>query len=64
MVPKGTPQPYIDKLTEIVPMMFENGCVAGKMKAGGSPMHVMTRDEVLEVWAAREAMLKDLFVGL
>ena len=36
MVPKGTPQPIIDKLAEIVPTMFENGRVAGKMKAGGS----------------------------
>ena len=37
MVPKGTPQPIIDKLAEIVPTMFENGRVAGKMKAGGQP---------------------------
>ena len=64
MVPKGTPQPIIDKLAEIVPAMFENGRVAGKMKAGGSPMHIMTRDEVLEMWAAREETLKDLLAGL
>ena len=64
MVPKGTPQPIIDKLAEIVPTMFENGRVAGKMKAGGSPMHVMTRDEVLEMWAAREVTLKELLAGL
>lgn len=64
MVPKGTPQPIIDKLAASVPAMFENKRVAGKMKAGGSPMHVMTRDEVLEMWAAREAALKDLLSGL
>ena len=64
MVPKGTPQPIIDKLAEIVPTMFENGRVAGKMKAGGSPMHVMTRDEVLEMWAARQATLEKLLSGL
>jgi tripartite-type tricarboxylate transporter receptor subunit TctC len=64
MVPKGTPQPIIDKLAEIVPTMFENGRVQGKMQAGGSPMHVMTRDEVLEMWAAREATLKELLAGL
>ena len=64
MVPKGTPQPIIDKLAEIVPTMFENGRVAGKMKAGGSPMHIMTRDEVLEMWAAREETLKELLAGL
>ncbi len=64
MVPKGTPQPIIDKLAEIVPTMFENGRVQGKMKAGGSPMHIMTRDEVLEMWAAREETLKELLAGL
>ena len=33
------------------------------MKAGGSPMHIMTRDEVLEMWSAREAerLLEGLF---
>jgi tripartite-type tricarboxylate transporter receptor subunit TctC len=64
MVPKGTPQGIIDKLAETVPSMFENSRVAGKMKAGGSPMHIMTRDEVLEMWAAREKTLADLLAGL
>ncbi|WP_299622351.1 tripartite tricarboxylate transporter substrate binding protein [uncultured Tateyamaria sp.] len=64
MVPKGTPQGIIDKLAETVPTMFENSRVAGKMKAGGSPMHVMTRDEVLDMWAAREETLKELLAGL
>ena len=64
MVPKGTPQPIIDKLAEIVPTMFENDRVKGKMEAGGSPMHVMTRDEVIEMWAAREETLKELLSGL
>ena len=64
MVPKGTPQAIIDKLAETVPAMFAHGSVASKMKAGGSPMHIMTRDEVLEMWAAREVTLKDLLAGL
>ncbi|WP_298836797.1 tripartite tricarboxylate transporter substrate binding protein [uncultured Roseobacter sp.] len=64
MVPKGTPQGVIDKLAETVPAMFENTRVAGKMKAGGSPMHIMTRDEVLEMWAAREVTLRELLAGL
>ncbi|KNG92903.1 tripartite tricarboxylate transporter substrate binding protein [Pseudaestuariivita atlantica] len=64
MVPKGTPQPIIDKLAEIVPTMFANGRVAGKMKAGGSPMHIMNRAEVQEMWAAREKTLKELLAGL
>ena len=64
MVPKGTPEAVIDKLAEIVPTMFENGRVAGKMKAGGSPMHVMNRDEVKEMWAARQETLEGLLEGL
>ena len=64
MVPKGTPKGVIDKLAKIVPTMFAQGSVASKMKAGGSPMAIMTRDEVLAMWAARETTLKDLLVGL
>ncbi|SLN38577.1 Tripartite tricarboxylate transporter family receptor [Roseovarius litorisediminis] len=64
MVPKGTPQDVIDKLAATVPEMFANAKVAGKMKAGGSPMHIMTRNEVKEMWAAREATLKELLAGL
>lgn len=64
MVPKGTPQEIIDKLAATVPEMFANGRVAGKMKAGGSPMHIMTRDEVLEMWAKRQETLTELLAGL
>ena len=64
MVPKGTPQPIIDKLAATVPTMFENSRVQGRMKAGGSPMHIMTRDEVIEMWKAREETLKELLAGL
>lgn len=64
MVPKGTPQGIIDKLAETVPNMFANKRVAGKMKAGGSPMHIMNRAEVQAMWAAREATLKELLAGL
>ena len=64
MVPKGTPQEIIDHLAAIVPTMFENGRVQSRMKAGGSPMHIMTRDEVLAMWAARQETLEDLLAGL
>ena len=64
MVPAGTPQGIIDKLAETVPAMFANKRVAGKMKAGGSPMHVMNRAEVQAMWAAREATLRELLAGL
>ena len=64
MVPKGTPQEVIDKLSATVPEMFANERVAKKMKAGGSPMHIMTREEVQEMWAARQATLEELLAGL
>jgi len=64
MVPAGTPQDVIDKLAATVPEMFANGRVAGKMQAGGSPMHIMTREEVQAMWAAREETLKELLAGL
>ncbi len=64
MVPKGTPQPIIDKLAATVPTMFENSRVQSRMEAGGSPMHIMTRDEVLEMWAARQETLEALLAGL
>lgn len=64
MVPKGTPQAIIDHLAAVVPTMFENGRVQSRMKAGGSPMHIMTRDEVLEMWAARQVTLEELLADL
>ena len=64
MVPKGTPQEVIDHLAAVVPTMFENGRVAGKMKAGGSPMHIMNRQDVLSMWAARQETLEELLAGL
>jgi len=64
MVPAGTPQPIIDHLAAIVPTMFENGRVARRTEAGGSPMHIMNRDEVLEMWAARQETLEALLADL
>ncbi len=64
MVPKGTPQNIIDKLADVMPKMFNNKRVLGKMNQTGSPVHVMTRDEVKEMWAKREETLKKLLAGL
>lgn len=64
MVPKGTPQGIIDMLAAKVPEMFAHTRVAGKMKAGGSPMHIMTREEVQAMWAARTVTLKELLSDL
>jgi len=64
MVPKGTPQDKIDFLAARIPEMFKNARVAKRMAAGGSPIRVMTRDEVQEMWTKRVAYLKDLLAGL
>ena len=64
MVPAGTDPAIIDHLAAIVPTMFENGRVARRMKAGGSPMHIMTRDEVIKMWADRQETLKALLADL
>ncbi len=64
MVPKGTDPAVIKVLAEKVPAMFENSRVAKRMKAGGSPMNVMNREEVQKMWAEREEFLKELLSGL
>ncbi len=64
MVPKGTPPEVIEKLAATVPEMFANSRVTKKMEAGGSPMHIMTRDEVIEMWAQRQQTLNELLAGL
>ncbi len=64
MVPKGTPQDIIQQLTATLPVMFGNPEVTRKMKAGGSPMLVMNRNQVKQMWAARQKTLKELLAGL
>ena len=64
MVPAGTPQDVIDALSATVPEMFNHGRVVGKMAAGGSPMKVMSREEVQAMWAERQSFLETLLAGL
>ena len=64
MVPAGTPQDVIDALSATVPDMFNHGRVVGKMVAGGSPMKVMSREEVQAMWAERQSFLETLLAGL
>ena len=64
MVPKGTPQEVIDTLAEKVPAMFEHSRVTKRMKAGGSPLRVMNREEVQAMWAKRQETLAELLEGL
>lgn len=64
MAKKGTPPEVIEALAAKVPEMFKHSRVASRMKAGGSPMHIMSRDEVKAMWAQREETLKGLLEGL
>lgn len=64
MVPKGTPQDRIDFLAARIPEMFKHPRVQKRMAAGGSPMRIMTRAEVQEMWVKRQTYLEDLLEGL
>jgi tripartite-type tricarboxylate transporter receptor subunit TctC len=64
MVPAGTSQEVIDLLAERVPMMFGNARVAKQMAAGGSPMKIMSSEEVQAMWAKRKVTLTELLAGL
>ncbi len=64
MAPKGTPQDRIDFLAARIPEMFKNARVQSRMAAGGSPIRVMTRAEVQEMWQKRQTYLEDLLAGL
>lgn len=64
MVPKGTPQAIIDNLVAKVPEMFANKRVGSRMKAGGSPIRIMSREEVQKMWAERQTYLAELLKGL
>ena len=44
--------------------MYRNEKVAAKMKAGGSPMRIIERDDVIKMWREREAYLKELLADL
>jgi tripartite-type tricarboxylate transporter receptor subunit TctC len=64
MVRKGTPQPVIDKLATVVPEMFKDASVAKQMKNGGSPVRIMSREEVQQMWEKRQVVLTELLKGL
>ncbi len=64
MAPKGTPPDVIKTLAEKIPPMFQDKKVVTKMQAGGSPMRVMNRDEVMAMWKERQAYLTDLLKAL
>ena len=64
MAKKDTPPEVLDLLSEKVKTMFENEKVAAKMAEGGSPMHVLGREEVAVMWKERQAYLSELLQDL
>ncbi len=64
MAPKGTPDDLLVYLSDSMVKMFNAKKVQKKMKAGGSPMHVMTRAEVQAMWKERQTYLSGLLQDL
>jgi tripartite-type tricarboxylate transporter receptor subunit TctC len=64
MAPKGTPNDVIEFLAKQVPLMFNDKKTLGEMKKSGSPIRIMNRSEVQEMWKAREKSLTTLLAGL
>ena len=50
-------------LSTNVPKMFHDKHVISKMKAGGSPLHVMTREQVQKMFQARDEIFGGVAQG-
>ncbi len=64
ILPKGAPPAVIAKLAQVFPKMFAAKKTKAKMKASGSPMKIMTRDQVIKMFKERENYLRKLLAGL
>ena len=64
MAPKRTPPDIVTMLSERVIDMFTAPEVVQKLREGGSPLKVMSRDEVLAMWTERQAYLTELLKEL
>lgn len=64
ILPKGVKPEIVKKLAAVFPKMFNDKKVKAKMKASGSPMKVMTRDQVIKMFAEREKYLTGLLKKL
>ncbi len=64
MLPKGAPDAVVKKLSEVFPKIFAAKKTKGKMKSSGSPVKIMSRDEVIRMFKEREKYLKTLLKDL
>jgi hypothetical protein len=53
-----------NKCAEVFPKMFNDKKVIKKIKTSGSPVRVMTRDQVIKMFQDREVYLKGLLKEL
>jgi tripartite-type tricarboxylate transporter receptor subunit TctC len=64
ILPKGAPKAVIEKLATVFPKMFNDKKTLKKMKASGSPVKIMTRDQVIKMFKERQAYLQELLAHL
>lgn len=64
MARKGTPPAVIAMLAKEMPAMFKDKKVVAKMKAGGAPLHIMTREQVQAMFKKRQEYLVSLLKEL
>jgi tripartite-type tricarboxylate transporter receptor subunit TctC len=60
--PAGVPKEIIEYAAQIVPAMFNDPMVVQKMKESGSPLNIMSREEVQKLFAHQKAVLTELLV--
>ena len=58
--PAGVPKEIIEYAAKVVPAMFNDKAVVSKMKESGSPLNVMSREEVQKLFAHQKAVLTGL----
>lgn len=63
-LPKGVDPAIVDKAAKIVPVMFNDPEVVKRMKDSGSPMLVLDRAQVQEMFHKKHETLKALLEDL
>jgi len=64
MAPKGTSDAVLKVLSDKIFAMFKDKKVVKKMKAAGSPMRVMNREQTQTMWKERQTYLTELLKDL
>jgi tripartite-type tricarboxylate transporter receptor subunit TctC len=62
--PAGVSDDIVKKAADVFPKMFNSKKTLKKMKGSGSPVRVMTRDQVIKMWQERQTYLESLLKDL